>query len=137
MQPDPATAQRIILAIIEELGKATAATTRATNKELDQVVRRKRGRSAVTTMLGKDHKRKAQTVVQITQGEKSARQNIPGIMAWSRITVSSPQLLDVHQLMIRQLASGSRARRQRALSHHRFKEIQQLDQIGFNREIRP
>jgi hypothetical protein len=79
------------------------------DKEPGQVVRRKRGKSAVMTPLGKDHKRKAQTVDQITQGEKSARQSIPETMAWLRITVRPPQPLDVHQLMGRQLASGSRS----------------------------
>jgi hypothetical protein len=50
--------------------------------ELDLVAQRRRGKSAATTSLGKDHNRKARMADRITQGEKSARQSIPGIMAW-------------------------------------------------------
>jgi hypothetical protein len=81
MEPDQATAPRTILEIIEDLGQAIVTTTLVT-MELDLVAQRRRGKSAATTSLGKDHNRKARMADRITQGEKSARQSIPGIMAW-------------------------------------------------------
>jgi hypothetical protein len=80
MEPGQATAHRTILAIIEELDQAIVTTTLAT-MELDIVAQPRKGKSAATTSLGKDHNRKARTVDQITQEEKSARQSIPEIMA--------------------------------------------------------
>jgi hypothetical protein len=80
-EPDPATAHRTIPEIIEDLDQAIVITTLAT-MELDLVSRPRKGKSAVTTPLGKDHNRKDQMADQITQEEKSARQSIPEIMAW-------------------------------------------------------
>jgi len=80
MEPDRATAHRTTPAIIEDLDRATVTITLAT-MELDLVAQPRRGRSAATTTLGKDHKRKDRMVDQITPGEKSARQSILGIMA--------------------------------------------------------
>ena len=81
MEPDQATAHRTILAIIEQVDQAIVTTILAI-MELDLVVQPRRGKSAVTIPLGRDHNRKARTVDQITQGEKLARQSIPETMAW-------------------------------------------------------
>jgi len=80
MEQDQAIAHHTILAIIEDLDQAIVITTLVTT-ELGLVVQPRRGKSAATTTLGKDHKCKDRMVDQITQGEKSARQSIPGIMA--------------------------------------------------------